>query len=521
MTKDQAAYRIAQQTINLHKYSRNRQYYSRPVSGQVFILLVLAGIFLLAPLSQIIDPQASADAAYYHIMATQLHEGNGFVEPFVWNHLKKDQQLNKPTDYWLPLGIVIYYLFRFVSGAANEIWINILIWSWLSAMVFCEVKKNIGSPVFSITTFLMFVFHGLNLFDLFTTDNNAFLAVIGFFFIEGLCSDTVRVKSTACAAGFYCLLRIEGAVFALSGGIASYLRLRSTKYLLFYLAIAAIIVLPWALRNYQVHGTFWPSNSSSLYLSSYGDFFNDKPVLKNSVLEFDAETAKEGFAAAFISLLILPSNFILLPFFIAGMLVLRRTGGATAGFMLLVILMCSFIFPLQAKHGTAQHISAFFYPHFFILTGTGLYKIVNKFGISRKVALSIALALVLYNMLASFGSVFQMKAVYDSFNQPYKKLFSQIKPHESEVIISPSPILVYLLTRCAGVYAGNLTNSTPFQMAEKYNASLVLTDARKLHKNNLVPENWYLLENYGVLKLYTNKLTGKNSETEIFLRRTP
>jgi hypothetical protein len=56
-------------------------------------------------------------------------------------------------DYWMPLGIVFYYLSRFFAGISGEVWLNIFIWAVLCVMVFKDTLKITGEKHIALLMF--------------------------------------------------------------------------------------------------------------------------------------------------------------------------------------------------------------------------------------------------------------------------------------------------------------------------------------------------------------------------------
>ncbi len=234
--------------------------YLRVAKTRAIALFLLATI-ILAGFSHFIDPQATLDAGYYHIMATRLATGHGFTEPVIWQNLNKYDTIERPMDYWLPLGILIYHLARIVSAEAGEIWCNILIWSVLALFVYLETMRHTRSHFYATCAYLFHLFHGRNLFYLLTTDNFAFSALLGYFFLRSAAMN--EAKQAGLNAGLFMLLRIEGGAYAVFAWL-QLLTNRKGRQSFVFAGITALLVTPWIIRNLVVFGRPWTSNPSAL-----------------------------------------------------------------------------------------------------------------------------------------------------------------------------------------------------------------------------------------------------------------
>ncbi len=448
------------------------------------------------------------DAAYYHLMADRLETGKGFTEPVIWHYLNSYDRIERPIDYWLPLGIVFFYLSRLIAGASGEVWLNIIIWSSLSAMVYFEVKKITNSPLCSTTAFLLHVFHGPNLFYVLTTDNNAFMAAIGFLCINSVTARPVRQEFSAVICALYCLMRIEGFFFSIATALIIFLHNRSLSRLILFAAIISIFLSPWILRNFLVLGKAWPSNSKALFLHTYECFFNE--TFTGGINEYLAlgwqkilEHRLTGFAAAVNTAIALPNSYLMLPFSLIGIISCFYSFGRIFAFFVgLAVFLCTAVFPIQAANGTALHMSSFFYPHYAIFAGIGIYYAGRHYRLSQKVSCAICLLLIIWNMVFSFYSLKSNSDFHTPQYQPYIELFAKVKTLPEDRIASVAPIYVYLLTRNNGITAAFCNTAGPFELAERYGCNLVVIDRRKPHKDSFPPSSWVRVEEQEFLSLY-------------------
>lgn len=448
----------------------------------VLCLFFISTVFLSLS-SRLVHPQATIDGAYYHIMAGQLEKGAGFTEPFIWHFLSDYNNLEHPMDYWMPLGIVFFFLARLCAGVAGEIWLNFVVWSILSVLVFIEVKKITNSFLNAAFAYCTMLFCGRYLFYLLTTDNMAFYALFGFFLFKQLGSKKSRWYFTAVISALVALTRIEGFLIALFCGLCEFYRCRRITAFAGYLIILSIALSPWMIRNYQTLGHPWPSNSKALFLRQYDDMFR-----RNATLTLDnylslgskkiLEQKARGIGLSILNLVIAPGMFVMYPFWLAGLLKLWKQGGKFF-FLLLVffVIFCGLVIPIQSDKGSALHISAFFLPFYAILNGVGFSMLKEHYQMRRSRYLLISSIVVLWLMFASHYSVNRLVNEYAADNGPYESLFAEISFDERR-IVSSAPVKVYLETCAQGVISSSYNESEPLKLADAFACDVIITDRR-------------------------------------------
>lgn len=479
---------------------------------QVFFL-ILIGLFIVSSVflwlnSLLISPQITMDAAYYHIMVDQLENGKGFTEPFIWHFLNDYHSIEHPMDYWMPLGIVLYYIARLCCGVAGEIWLNILIWSTLSILVYIEVLRVAKSIVASAFAWLTMLFCGRYLFYLLTTDNIVFYALLGFFYFKFLGYKKSRWHVTAAIGGLCTLTRIEGILIALFGGLCELYRTRSFKVIIGYTFVLMLVLSPWLVRNYRVFEHPWPSNSKALLLRQYDDMFN-----RNAAINIDnywklglhtiVKQKLNGLWYSMLNLVAAPGLLIMYPIWLAGLIQLWNRGGNV--FTLLLILFwffCGILIPLQAEKGSALHISAFFSPYYAILGGVGISQIKNRYHVSQKICLLLTSIILFWLMFASYYSMSALAKGYAADNESYEALFAQTNL-ENRKIVSALPVKVYLETKSQGVISSSYNASEPLELAEIFACDTIIMDRRASGYKPL-PEmqDWKLLASNTYLSVF-------------------
>lgn len=444
-----------------------------------------------------VDPQASMDSAFYHIMVNQLGEGKGFSVPIIWHHLRNYKQIIHPMDYWMPFGIIYYYLARIIGGVNFEITFNILIWSMLSVFIFFDTYKITRNALSSFVAYFTFVFCGKQMYYCLTTDNNAFYALLGYLLIKAMADKKQNVLITGLVGGLMTLTRIEGSIFAFLGALWQAHKSGKLKTFFMIVGIVLIVVSPWMIRNKQVLNTWWPSNSKALFLTSYDDIFdaNFKGSPKeyfNKGIKWILKSKFDGFKGALTGLIAVPGMLVFYPFWILGIISLWKKEGKVFGFLMSVFLaLCTLVFTYQSTKGTALHISSAFIPHISIILGSGLNFLFEEKKIRRSIQVFTCSIIILWAIVFTYNSLCYLKVNYENDNIPYKQLFSKYKIPSNEGIVSFYPIYVYFLNRNSGVMVSGMEKDSPGQIAKKYNCKYILTDSRAFL--DVTPKNMWSL----------------------------
>lgn len=479
-----------------------------------FVLLI--GLFFLSIgflylTSFRVDPHASMDAAYYHVMVDQLEQGKGFQEPVVWQHLNEYENLDHPMDYWMPFGILAYYGTRFLVGENAEVWLNIFLWSLLITLVFSDIKRITNRPIFALVGSLTLLFSGRNLFYILTTDNIALYGFFGYLFIRCLCHKSINLVVCGILAGLIALTRIEGIIFAFLGMLWILYRKKSVKPAFTYLVIILIVLSPWFVRNYQTSGKIWTSNTKALFLRQYAELFSeDFPGTLNYFLQLGfAEIIKQkthGLWDSLLNFIAVPGLFLFYPLWIFGLIKLWHKEGKLF-FCLVGIfwLLCGLLFTHQSIRGTSLHISAFFFPHFSILNGVGLWFLIEKKKYNKAICIFMGAVVILWSLACSLISVSSLTERYNDDNQPYEKLFARKKFPENSKIVSAYPVYVYYLAGARGVVTSVLTASGPAALADKFDCGYILMDGRTEAKVLPQSPQWQQVATESYLSLFERK----------------
>ncbi len=452
-------------------------------------------LFLMKPY---VDPQASMDATYYHVMADQLEKGKGFEEPFIWHHLTKFEELIHPTDYWMPLGIVLFYLARIAGGVSAEVILNILIWSFLAVSIFRYCFKLTQNYFASFVSFCIFAFAGKYLYCLLTTDNFAFYAALGYLLLRILGSEKAHSVPLGIICGLIALTRIEGHIFSFFAIIFHWFKTRDMKKVFIVILLFLLTISPWVIRNKTVLDSYWPMKSQVLLMRNYEEIFYEdfEATLSHYLGLGKLEIFRQkvvGLWSSLVQLIAVPAIFLFIPLWLVGLIPIWKREGRFFTFLLFLFwLLCGLVFTLQGVRGTTMHISAFFLPHMALITGVGLDYLNKIKRLKKSVYLGTGIFIILWTITFSLISFNKQSKEYDDDNQPYKDLFKMVSIPQDEKIVSTYPIYVYNLNKNPGVISFRKTG--PELLADRYDCTYILMDERldiKVIPNELKWEKIY------------------------------
>ncbi|MFZ5951472.1 MAG: hypothetical protein ACOYXC_12255 [Candidatus Rifleibacteriota bacterium] len=480
----------------------------RLVFGALTIVIV-SSVFLFWGSGKI-DPQSTFDSAFYHLMVDQIENGEGFTEPIIWNFLNDYKTIDHPMDYWMPGGIIMYFLARKTFGIQGEIALNIAIWSLLAGLVFYRVFRLTGCWVSAFFAGLTFTFSGRNTFFLLTTDNIAFYAALGFFFLASIIREDRFFWLNPVIAGIAVLTRIEGIIIAVFSLVYSGWRFRRVGPIALTILLIVLTVLPWVIRNQAILGKPWTSNSKALMLTDYSDIFciEFSGTLENFLAQGWKKITLQrvrGVWLALLNLIAIPGVFIVFyPYWRRALVSIWKREGMLFIILLWVfVLFCGLIIPFQCEKGTALHISAFFIPGFSILNGLGL--LVFKTMKSNRSANLIALLILVWQVFLSCNSIVNISRFQNGINAPYRELASLFSKFGNEKVVSNDPIRVLHETGLKGVMWSAKTAVRPEKIADTYDCSIIIQDSRPAYRSNSEPLGYEKIASYTDLMVWKKK----------------
>jgi hypothetical protein len=330
------------------------------------------------------------DTAYYFGVARNLVEGRGLVSDALWSFQTPPLQLPRAAfEVWLPLPSLIAAVPMTILGAtfrAAQIMpvvastlIPILAWAlaWLIA-VERNLPRNrarivaIGAGLTAAVE-LPLALHG-TLPD--TTALFAVFALVACILMARLIGEPrgarwrdVRLVGLGVAIGLAALTRNEALWLAVTwAGVAWWFARREIdartrlRMVLIPGTVAAVIFLPWALRDWAAFGSPLPGQAVANAFSVTGfDIFawQDPPTLSRYLAQGPTALLSargDGFTHNLLSVLLLPSfpvgwiGIAALPWFGRG-----RTLRPLLGFSLLTFAVTTLVFPVATTWGTYLH----------------------------------------------------------------------------------------------------------------------------------------------------------------------
>lgn len=305
---------------------------------------------------------------------------------------------------------------------------------------------------------------------------------MAFFFFKQLGSKKLNWHFTAIAGSAAALMRIEGLIIALIGGMFELYKTRSLKTVFGYFIVLILILSPWLLRNQKVFSHPWPSNSKALFVSEYNDMFRrDVELSPASYISrgctFILNQKLNGVWNSILNFIAAPGLLVMYPLWLAGLIVLWKSSGRYFVALLLFLLFCGLIVPAQAEKGSALHISVFFFPFFAVLGATGMGYLQNYFRMSVKACIMLIMLLSAWVLFATYYRTVSLINEYAQNNGPYESLFAQMS-FAGRKVVSADPVRLYYENGASGVIISSVNPQEPLRLADDYVCDTIITDKR-------------------------------------------
>ncbi len=374
--------------------------------GRTVVALLALSLAVRLLTAWLLRTPGYADAYYYAVGARQLHTGQGFDEPFIWNYLDPPSGVPHPGYlYWMPLTAIV---------------------GWLGMAVFGDSFRAIQAPFVLLSALLPLLAYGVA-WDLTRKRPHAMLAGLlavlpGFYTHLLVLPDNVTPFALA---GGVCLWAAGRGMrdrrplwFGLAGLAAGLAHLSRADGLLLELValacavslirpgtrssptapagsrIAAVawafagylaVMVPWFVRNWQVIGSpLSGAGTATLFLTSYDDIFAyGRPLTLGSYLAWGWDAILRSKAEALLLNLerLWVENLLifLLPFTVLGLWRLRRDRLLWPFFLyaplLFVAMTLAFTFP--GMRGGLFHSGGALLPFLFAAAGPGLEAVLH------------------------------------------------------------------------------------------------------------------------------------------------
>ena len=501
------------------------------------LILISLGIATAWIAAQGVGSPGYMDADYYFAMGEQWARGQGAEEPFLWNYINQPETI--PTlshSYWSPLtSIVIGFTLRlFGAGFPVAQLPFILFTSLLPYLVWRLALTMGGDTTISFQAGLLALAPGYFLPYLVTTDVFSLYALLGVLLMLVLQSKLERFTTfkwfiAGMLAGLAHLSRADGFLMMLIP--ISYLvlseRRRSRQFGLLVFGYL-IIMTPWFYRNLISSGSLInPAGGRTLWLLSYDEIFSYPAQILTPdrwwAAGLDQILIRRWSGIKILLQRMLGENGLI---FLAPLMVIgirdqwkQPLVRATLGYLIVLFIVMSLIFPFAGARGGWFHSSVAAMPLLWIMAPYGLRVSVEWVGKRRSWNLirarvvfgyaMISLALLLTWGLYAYRVVgFDQKlANWDLPQARYEQIRDAIHVVDPDpgVVAINNPPGFYLVS---GINAVALPNGDPRvleQVVEKYGVAWIVLDVNHPQDLNLlftqgdIPR-WMRLE--GSLEVY-------------------
>jgi hypothetical protein len=373
-------------------------------------LLVLALLVRLLTAWLVAQP-GYTDAYYYAVGAQQLHAGQGFAEPFIWNYLDTPERVLHPGySYWMPLASIVGWLGLAALGDSfRAMQAPFILLSALLPLVAYVIAWDLtGKRRHALLAGLLAIVPGFYSHVLILPESFAPFALAGSLCLwaagRGLRSQhPLWFGLAGLAAGFCHLARADGLLLMVVAFLAAAFQplLRSglgeprppRAASAVVMATGYLLVMgPWFVRNWRVLGTPLPgAGISTLFLTTYDDMFaySQTPTLESYLAWGWGEILGSKIDALWLNLQRLWAENLLIflaPFTAVGLWWLRRDRLLWPFFVYLPLLFLTMTvaFTFPGVRGGMFHSGGALLPSFFAVTGPGLEVILRWIARRRK-----------------------------------------------------------------------------------------------------------------------------------------
>lgn len=356
-----------------------------------WLALLALGLLTAFGMAAFVRVPGYMDAEYYYATSTQLTQGRGFVEPFLWNYLDDPVGLPHASHlYWMPLSSLLAAAGQSLFGGgfrAAQLPFVLLVGGLPVLTAWTALRLGAPSRQ-ALLAGLLAAFSGFYLPFLVTTDAFAVFAWIGTLAFVTAASAWRGGRwwlwiATGALAGAGQLARADGLLLLapLLGLALLSPRRRVMSFVLVLIGWGAVMA-PWLMRNLLVAGSpLSPGGGRTLWLTSYDALFSF-PATSLTMQTWAGEglasilTARASALLTNLQSLVVVTGGVLLgPFMLAG--AWRRRDPVVAvcvAYLGLLFLVMTLAFPFSGARGGFFHSSAAVLPVLWALTPIGLQR---------------------------------------------------------------------------------------------------------------------------------------------------
>lgn len=359
----------------------------------VLILLYLLGVGVAALAAVGQTTPGYMDADYYYTVGTQIANGEGFTEPYLWNYLDDPAGIPHPSHlYWMPLTSWIAAAGMTLAGS-TEFWAARIFFILLAGLI-PVISASLSTSLlrekkYAWVAGLLGVFPGLYVIYLSIPETFILYLVLGgLFWLLILKNDWVQLpaKKLLWAAGLLGILaglmhlsRADGILWATGGGLwlvfiiwkrknTSELRIAMMGLGIFIIGYS-LIMGAWYARNLDLFGSLMPpGNSRTMWITEYNQTFYypaDQLTLENwlnTSLNIHLNAWWTAFSMNIKNLVAVQGLVILLPLMISGLWANRHKAGIkfAAALWLTNFVVMTMVFPYAGARGGYLHSASAF-----------------------------------------------------------------------------------------------------------------------------------------------------------------
>jgi hypothetical protein len=367
-----------------------------PLALYGFALIVRGVLFAVHPYA------AYPDSFYYVAVARSLQAGRGFNIDFIWNfvdvggRIPADPTLPIPSNaHWMPLASLVQLPTMWLLGPVPlASALPFILIGALAAPMTWYLARDVGAgDRIALAAAVAVAIPGAAAIYMVQPDNFSLYQPLGtaalWLTARGLRGQRPAFALAGLAVGFATLARNDGVLLGAAVGLAfAWNRWRAWRprggrmpaipwrYALACLALFALVMAPWYLRQLSTFGSISPSSTSGriLFITTYeqmnsvtpdttlASFLGQGigPLLESRVL---------GLVSAVQVFSVLAVTVVVAPFVLVGALARRRSTDFGPFFLYALVLFAAsgLLFAVHVPYGTFLHSAVALVPYSFIL----------------------------------------------------------------------------------------------------------------------------------------------------------